>query len=65
MIGKIAAVTLWILIAYFDIWSKIQPDNHIFLTIALWAMFFLGDEALVSYKRIIEKRVHNPEDNKE
>jgi len=39
MIGRIAAIALYLIMVYFDIWSLIIPDNHIFVTLALWILF--------------------------
>jgi len=53
MIGRVAALLIWIACYYYDLWNIIPKDDHIILVIGLLILFCADDESLISYKKIV------------
>jgi len=57
VINKLGAIAVWLIMVYFDVWSKIHPSHHIWATAALWITFFSDDGWPISY-RVVKEIVH-------
>jgi len=64
MIGRVAALLIWIACYYYDLWNIIPKDDHVILVIGLLILFCADNESIISYKKIV-KEVRKSEDEKE
>ena len=54
MIGRVAALLIWIACYYYDLWNLIPETDHVVLVFGLIILFFLGDEPIITYKKIVK-----------
>ena len=64
MIGRVAALLIWIACYYYDLWNIIPKGDHAILAIGLLILFCADNESIISYKKIV-KEVRKAEDQKE
>ena len=54
MLGRVAALLIWIGSYYYDLWNIIPKKDHAILSIGLLILFIADDGPIISYKKIIE-----------
>ena len=64
MIGRVAALLIWIACYYYDLWNIIPKDDHNILAIGLLILFCADDGSIISYKKIV-KEVRKSEEKEE